>query len=180
MADGAAIVLRELEGELREVVLPVSALPADLSTATELRTNVTWYPGTSRSSTQVMGTKEDPIVLEGELRDVWLGSSGGAESIYGRLRAILLGGAWCELAWGDTIVRRGFVKKLEPKWRRSADIGYRLTFEVNEADDDIIMVPARFERPSSQELDTELADFETLLAEAEVAVDVLNLIQGVF
>lgn len=180
MADGAAILLRELEGQLREVVIPVSALPSELTTSTELRTNVTWYPGASRSSTQVMGTKEDPITFDGELRDVWLGAVGGAESLYQHLREILLAGVWCELSWGETIVRRGFLKKLEPKWRRDADIGYRITFEVDEADDAIVMVPAPFEKPSSAELDTELADFETLLAEAEAAVDVLNLIGGIF
>jgi hypothetical protein len=180
MADGEAIVIAELEGTGLQVFLEDSSLPTQLESASELRSVVTHYPGTSAASTQIMGVKDDDIVLEGQFRDVWIGFEGGAMARWQALRRLLIGQRYCELSWGSTFVRRGFVKRVEQTFRRGADIGYRLTFQVDEADEAEVVAPTAFpEDSTTNDLDALLAEVQARSLSLSEAVDVLNLVQAV-
>lgn len=179
MADGEPIVLRQLEGDGLELVLEDASLPEQLTSASELRTVRTYYPGTNGASTQVMGTKDDDIVLQGQLRDTWIGAAGGALALWQTMRRMYLAQRYVELSWGSTFVRRGRLKRVEQTFTRVADIGFRLTFEVDEADEAEVVKPVAFETPTSEDLDTGLDELEAVLDDADVAVSVLNVIQGV-
>jgi phage protein U len=180
MADGVGIVLRELEGTGRQVFLEDSALPEQLQSATELRSKVTHYPGNSASSTQIMGTKDDDITLEGQFRDVWIGFDGGALSRMQALRALLLGQRFLELSWGSTFVRRGYLKRVEQTFKRAGDIGYRLTFQVDEADEAQVITPVAFPQPTEADLAEYLKRLDLRVNGLDYAIQALNVIQGVF
>jgi phage protein U len=179
MADGVGIVLRELEGTGRQVFLEDSALPEQLQVAVEVRSKVTHYPGNNEASTQMMGTKHDDIVLEGQFRDVWIGFDGGALSRMQSLRALAIGQRFVELSWGSTFVCRGFVKRVEQTFKRAGDIGYRLTFQVDEADEARV-TPVAFPQPTEADLAEYLKRLDLRVNGLDYAIQALNVIQGVF
>lgn len=173
MADGAPIYIRELTGKKRTVNLPLRALPAEMAIAAELRTTETQYPGSSRTSVQVHGLKEDDISLEFRLLDEWLGAAGAARAKLAELRGLLIGQAYCEFSWGQTTVRRGLVKRVEATYRRSAEIGVRFVFQVSEADESKLVVPTPFSPATTGDL---AIDVTKLLNRVDVLNTIVNII----
>jgi hypothetical protein len=143
MANGQPVVIRELEGDRRTVLLQDADMPDQgIDVAGELREVSTEYPGSSRRSTQIMGTSEQPIELKGRLLDSLMGIDGHAISMMTALRKVYLGQRYCELAWGSTLVRRGYLKRASFRVIRDGDIEYQLTFNPDEADEaEVIAVP---------------------------------------
>ena len=154
LADGQPLVLREVSGTL-SVTLALAALPGQgVEAPATLRSVTTHYPGSSAPSTQVMGTREEPIELSGQWRDVWLGLEGASAELVTACRRLFLGQRYCELAWGELLVRRGYVKAFAPKYLREGEIDWKLTFEVAEADDpEVISTPYAEVKASTDLLD---------------------------
>ncbi|MCI0347514.1 MAG: hypothetical protein L0221_19085 [Chloroflexi bacterium] len=143
VADGQAVVITELEGDGRIVQLAETELPEQgVVVGGELRSVVTHYPGSSKPSTQIMGTKEDDIELRGWLRDRWTGLDGGAMEQVRALRNLRIGQRYCELAWGEGLVVRGYVRRVEHEIVSEHAIRYRVVFQVDEADEsEVLAVP---------------------------------------
>lgn len=138
-ADGAGVTLEDLETGTT-VLLEGTATPEQgVVDAGELRSVVTRYPGSSRPSRQIMGTKEEPIELRGWLRDAWLKEDGGAARIMGELRALRIAQHYVQLSWGTLLVRRGYVQRVEAEISSERAIRYRVIFEVDEADEAVIV-----------------------------------------
>ena len=106
-----------------------------LEAPAEIRHKRTAYPGSSTASIQVLGVDEAPIQVNGRFSDTLTGRPGGALAKLKELRAVFLGFQLCELSWGETLVRRGLIRRLRPTFNRDSDIGYRFEFEVTEADE---------------------------------------------
>lgn len=179
MADDDAVLLRELEGDLRAVLLTGPDLPALLATGTEQRVAWTHYPGNHRASAQVLGVKHDDITLDGQFRDVWTGTDGGAQSRIVQLQKILEAGRRCELSWGDTVVRRGLLTRVEPTWRRAGVVDYRIVFQVDEADAPETILPRPFPPIPEGDLAAVMARIEAQRAVLEGAIGLLNVLSGV-
>ena len=154
LADGQPLILRSVDGEFT-VILSDASLPSQgIEAPATLRAVTTHYPGSSAPSTQVMGTKEEPIELSGQWRDVWLGFEGASAELVTSCRRLFLGQRYCELAWGELLVRRGYVKAFAPKYLREGEIDWKLTFEVAEADDpEVISTPYAEVKSSTDLLD---------------------------
>ena len=123
-ADGLPVVIRTIEGAPLEVTLDRGAVPTrGFEVGVNLRTVGTSYPGNSAKSVQIMGVEQEPIVVEGFLRDSWQGETGAALRLNAELRALCLAQRLCQMEWGDTIVKRGYVKNFrampdkDTEWR---------------------------------------------------------------
>lgn len=176
--NGGVITIIELEGEFRSIVLDSTRMPPDLTLAGDLRAITTYYPGNSKASVQIMGTKEDDITIEGWLKDVWTGIAGSAEEAFRRMREVWLGQRYCEFSWGDYI-RRGYVRRVEGLIVRRADIQYKIVFAVAEADEvEVIgLVPAK--APQALDLHAQLQTMQLRLNGLNLAIDGLNVISGI-
>lgn len=178
MADAYPVVLEELEGQRRRVVLEASALPFQgVDAGVSQRLVRTHYPGASRASVQVMGTEENEVVLSGRLSDVLLGEAGGAEALVGKLRELVLGQRPIQLTWG-ALVRRGFLQRFTPRYSRRDLVGYEISFLPDEADDAVVVgVPYQATTP------TDVLTLLDLLRDIEAALDeaiaINNLLQAV-
>jgi len=179
MADGLPVIVRELEGQGREVVLEGSTLPQrGVDVGARLRTVRTHYPGSRRASTQVLGTEEQDIQLQGQLRDVWTGLQGGALSQMQALRDLYLGQRYCELSWGETLVRRGYLKEASFSLVRAEDIGYRLVFEVSEADEAEVVAPTEYEETTPEDVSLALAALLAATDNINATIGAVNTIQA--
>lgn len=138
-ADGQAVYISDLEGndlfQLNESELPEQGV----TVGGELRSTVTRYPGTAKVSTQIMGTQEDDIEIRGWFRDAWTGLDGGAAKQYADLRAFWLRRHRCELSWGQLLVRRGFIKRVDVEFTSERAIKYKIVFQVDEADEPAVI-----------------------------------------
>jgi len=168
-ADGAPLVIREAEGSTRlELSLAGSDLPDQgVPFGAAQRLVTTRYPGSALSSTQVMGTEEHDIVLSGVFNDVLAtgrsglgGAAGHALAQTARCRELLLRQRLCELEWGDTLVRTGYVREFEPEIVRDSLIRYRLVFQVASAAEPEQISPTPFDVPDTTGLLAELAKAE--------------------
>jgi len=179
VADGQPIIIRELEGQRREVVLAGTDLPEQgLEVGGALRTVRTHYPGSRRASTQVLGTEESDLELQGLFRDDWAGFAGWALAQMGALRALYTGQRYCELAWGETLVRRGYVKRAVFVLHREAVVGYRLVFEVAEADEAEVVSPVEFETATPEDLSLALKALRFAVDHLDEAVAAVNTVQA--
>lgn len=169
MADTDPVVIEELEGDRRSVVLDNSARPQrGLETGSQLVAKTTWYPGAKAASVQVLGIQEDTLTLDLRLSDQLIGTVGGAQELLSQLRAIHRARRLCELSWGSTLVRRGFLSRVTPAWEREADITVRLEFLAVEADDaDVVATDP------SEATGTSTADLADILDEVSAAADEL-------
>lgn len=139
-AAGEPVTIRELEGDLRTVTLEGPDLPEQgVEAPVSMRMVRTRYPGSSGVSTQIMGIEEGDIELRCTFNDALTYVSDGALAQIATLRGLVTGGAWCELAWGTTLVRRGFVSKVVPRYQRESLIGCIITFAPDEADEAVYM-----------------------------------------
>lgn len=134
----SALTITALDGS-GSLTLDDSALPAQgIDFGAKTRLVQTYYPGTSSPSTQIMGTQEEPILLRGVWRDEWLGLLDGAYELVQEARALLLGQARCELQWGS-LTRRGYVASFTATLRRLGYWDWSLTFNVDQADEALVI-----------------------------------------
>ena len=174
VATGAILVtLAEARGSMPEKGAEV---------AVGLRKVVNRYPGNSATSTQVMGSEDEPIEFNGWFRDAWLGGSlgvaveDGALELVDTMNRAVRAGKLVELAWGELLVRRGFVDKFVAIYHTRGAIKWRLTFEVSEADDaDVIGTPT-VQSATARDL-TEILEWITYYAELslDVATEINNV-----
>lgn len=144
-ADGLPVVIVELAPPARTVELAGRDRPEQgVKVGSVQRTTQTYYPGTSQASVQVMGTREEPIVLRGWFQDAFAVLVGGGTpgDRIALLRAIQQGGAQCRLIWGDAIVRVGRVARVEADYRQAGRIRYEITFEVDQPSEAPALRPA--------------------------------------
>jgi len=135
-ADGRPVTIRELEGDLRSVTLEGPDLPDQgVEAPVSMRMVRTRYPGSSGVSTQILGIEEGDIELRCFFNDALTLLDEGAIGQVETLRGLVQGGAWCELAWGTLLVRRGYVTKVVPSYHRESMIGCIITFAPDEADE---------------------------------------------
>lgn len=182
LADGQGFILQELAGEERRVLLGGPDSPErGVEIAGELRSQVTWYPGASAASTQILGTREEPIVLTGRLRDGWWGYNGWAAAKAQSLRDLWLGQRYCELSWGTLVVRRGYIKRVAIAWETEHDAVYTVEFQVSESDEAVVAVSDAGEVNLTKTF--ELSDLLDLLGDAlellNTAANVSNAAQAV-
>lgn len=184
MADedvGLPVLIQELEGARRVLRLEDHDLPErGVEIGGELRSVVTWYPGRSNASVQVMGTQEEPITLEGWFRDGDAMIDGHAMERYQAGRNIWLGQRLCQLEWGD-LVRRGRIKSFTGIFDGRADVRYRLVFQVEEADEAVIVTRAVIAEPapSGFSLAALLDALDALAEAANTAAALANAAQAV-
>lgn len=170
LADGEPVYIRELDGDEREIELADTDLPErGFEVGGELRSQVSWYPGASSASTQVLGTSEEDVVLAGRFRDVWWGRNGWAASQTQLLRRLWLGQRYCELSWGTLLVRRGYIKRVRARYETEHDISYELVFQVSEGDEAEVVVTEAAEIDLASTF--ELSDLLDLLGDAMEAVN---------
>jgi len=134
-ADGQPVTIREMGGEGRTVTLEGPDLPdRGIEAPLALREVTTRYPS-GRTSVQMLGVEEEPVVLKCTFNDVLTGLGGGALNQVATLRSILCAQGLVELAWGTAIVRRGYLKRVTPSYRRESLIGCTIEFTPTEADE---------------------------------------------
>ena len=174
-ADGQGVYLEPLEGNLDLVGLIDADTPeSGVTVGGGLRSVTTRYPGSSKVSTQIMGTEEDDIEINGWFRDVWTGSDGGAAKRFADLRALWLTQHYCQLSWGQMIVRRGYVKRVEATFTSERAIRYKIIFQVSEADEAQIIAkpfPATDTPFDLLALIREIADFVDDASVAAVSIN---------
>lgn len=137
--DTNVLIIEEIDGD-NILFLAQASLPAQgLGVGGSLRSTRTYYPGSNKPSTQVMGTQEEDMTLKGVWRDDQLEGSGAAMVLVQTCRAMLLGQLRCELSWGSDLVRRGFIKSFLPEFDRPSVIRWTLVFQVDEADESTVI-----------------------------------------
>lgn len=138
-ADDQGVYLWELEGAERRVQFIGSDTPRrGVSVAAEIRSVTTHYPGSSVPSTQLLGFKEDEIPFEGTFRDDLYGLSGHALAQRDALVGLMRGQRYCQLNWGQALVKRGHVRRVEYTVHAEGWIDYRFVFEVSESDEEAV------------------------------------------
>lgn len=180
LADDTLVTLETIDKTVR-VVLQDSAMPErGIEVGLKLRSVVTRYPGNDTPTTQVMGTEEDDIPLRGQWRDVWLGLDGQALVLVGQMRELLKSQKPCELQWGKALVRRGYVKEFAHTIERAGIIGWKMTFQVDEADEAIALaVPFPNTATQATFWDKLAAILAVAVVVVEVAVIASNLLNAV-
>jgi len=176
---GQPMVLRDLVTG-RSVVLEGDALPErGLRGGVRLRANITRYPGSSKGSTQVMGTEDDDLEMGGWWRDTLLHTAGGARSFVAAFDALLRGQNLVELTWGDAVVVRGFVREFTPEWDTEADVRWRARFMVVDSEADQVVSRPTPETPTAATMSTVLEFLRGAQDEIAAAVAVSNAAQAV-
>lgn len=175
--DGAPVIIQELEGQLRTVILQDAALPErGVEVGAKLRKVVNRYPGNDVPSVQILGHEEDPIVVKGSLNDVLMGLGGYARATSDALRQMFLGKRYVAFSWGDTVVRRGFIDELKIIWDRDSLARYELTIFPMEAQESIVIaLPFPTSEVPQTLLDAILEALDALESAAETAVALNNL-----
>jgi hypothetical protein len=164
-ADGAPFLFTELSGQGRTVELKDSMMPEKgVEVGGELLTVKTTYPGASTASTQVLGTVEDDIEIQGELRDVWIGQSGAARAMQELIRDVWISRQRLTIQWGTALVLEGYLKRPRFTLHRDGVISYRLAFEIAQADNSSRVSVEDFEA-----VDTSRSLYQQLLEVLETA-----------
>ncbi len=153
MGDASSIIIKELDGQHREVVLKGPALPFQGASWKSKQSIVTtWYPGNGNQATQqVLGPQELPSSWEGVWRRTQMGKNpssvaeeGGVPSSIIRpttmrdlLDEIFYGGSRLRVSWVSigsdgtrgTVVREGRATEWEFPTDRLSDISWKITFD---------------------------------------------------
>lgn len=145
-ATGFSILI--LEGPLQgqNIFLDGRALPYQgVAYPTEARVKTTWYPGNPVATQQKTGPVLRNTVIQGAWKDVFLGD-GQARALVRTFEDLVRTAVDVEVSWGvgldenggttgETIVRRGIVKRIEPKFDRPQDVFWEIEFEWSGTDD---------------------------------------------
>lgn len=146
MADGLPVIIQELAVPFRNLTLAGRSMPKPVRVGAEQHAIQTWYPGAGKASAQVMGVREDPLILEGR----WDDPAGtllpqinpfGAGTRAKLARGLMEGQALCQLLWGTTIVVQGRVKRFEILYQKANRTDYRIVFEVDQSNSPTALTP---------------------------------------
>lgn len=137
MANEQPVIIEELESPKALLVLAARNRPdPGVNVNMRRRSRQVWNPGSDVATTHDMGVAYDPITIKGRFRDDFLRLAGESpQDLVRQAQQICLRGQTCRLTWGDTIVRRGRLKSVEPAYVRADDIVYNFTFEVDAAEE---------------------------------------------
>lgn len=173
-ADGLPVQIIELAPPFRFLTFAGRDRPErPVAVGGEQRAVQTHYPGSSRASVQVMGTREDPIVLRGWFWDELSILDGGPEARVAVLRGLMQGQS-CQLIWGTTIVRTGRVGRCNFEFHRDRRIRYEVTFEVDAANEAVALVPLPLVASVAQDLK---AGIDAALAAMNTAVEQVDTVK---
>jgi len=167
-----SVILSRLDAEGFLVLDTNAKMPEQgIDVAGSLRVVENYYPGNEAPSVQIMGTKEEPIILKGMWRDDLIGLNGGAYALMQDARALWLGQSPCQLQWmGDDgtalLTRTGLVANFKATLRRADDIGWTLTFNAYQADESSVLATPQI----PLHMPMTLADLLAKLAAAASAV----------
>lgn len=136
-ANEQPVIIEELTRPNAVLVLAGKDRPEQpLQVPMRQRSRQVWNPGNDEATTHVMGVAYDPITMKGRWHDDLLRVAGqGPEDLLRQARGICLRGNQCRLSWGDSIVRIGRLKRIDPEYVRDDDIIYNITFEVDSVDE---------------------------------------------
>ena len=183
MADGLPVIILELAPPFRTLKLGGRTRPKPVRVGSEQRAVQTWYPGASKASTQVMGVREDPIVLEGRWDDP-LGTILPQTNPFGAgvrvktARGIQQGQNLCQLLWGTTIVRQGRIERFEVLYQKANRTDYRIVFAVDQANEPVALGPALILTIDAAAVITALAAASALANTMASAADAVSNIGG--
>lgn len=179
MADGDPIIIRQLQLPFTTLVLSGTSLPNQgVEIGGDLQLRSTMYPGAKAASVQVLGIEERPIAFEGMFDDQLVGFTGEALTKSQTLRDMWLGQIYCELSWGSTFVKKGYIQSYSSSFIRQAQIGYKFEFKVVESNEaTFISVPSPIITPVFTRSILDILD--DALQVAEDAALLLNLVQTV-
>ena len=148
LAQATGFSILVLEGPLQgqNIFLEGRALPYQgVAYPTEARVRTTWYPGNPVATQQKTGPILRNTVIQGAWKDVFLGD-GQARALVRTFEDLVRTAVDIEVSWGvgldesggttgETIVRRGIVKRIEPKFDRPQDVFWEIEFEWSGTDD---------------------------------------------
>lgn len=140
-ADGLPVIITELAPPARILILAGRDAPKPIRVVGSQRAIQTWYPGSQKASTQVMGTKEEPLVLRGRWDDPLSFIDGGPARRIGLARGIMQGQNLCRLVWGDVIVRLGRISKVDILFQKQARTEYEIVFAVDQPNEAVAIGP---------------------------------------
>lgn len=135
LGDGLPVILAEVYPPFRVITFAGKDRPEPVERESRQHAKQTWYPGTKEASTQVLGTREEPLVLRGWFRDPLSLLDGGPQARVSILRGILEGQRGCRLLWGDALVLQGRVAGLKFVTRTLHRVQYEITFAIDKSDD---------------------------------------------
>ena len=153
-----AISIEILDGLLKGEIIKLEgrAMPyKGVGWETEQRIKTTYYPGNPVATQQVFGPIEKNTIFTGMWKDRFLGN-GMARALVNTFRDLVRTASPVEVTWGmgvaeyeiqgitgpiltigNSIIRRGLVKRISPKFDRAQDINWEMEFEWSGADDPI-------------------------------------------
>jgi hypothetical protein len=175
-ADGQGVIIEDKEGNQLFQLFGSDTPRQRVAVGGELRSVVTRYPGSSRPSTQIMGTQEDDLQFEGTFRDDQFGLAGHSIDQMTALRALWISQHYCELSWGSALVRRGYIRRVTFEVMAEGWIDYRFTFQVDEADEAAVL-PTPF--PPTETAFDLLALLREIQLAAESVAETATLINNV-
>lgn len=141
-ADGLPVIITELAAPFRILLLAGRDAPKPIRVVGSQRAIQTWYPGSQKASTQVMGTKEEPLVLRGRWDDpISTIVDGGPQRRIQLARGIMQGQNLCQLVWGDVIVRLGRISKVDILFQKTARTEYEIVFAVDQPNEAVAITP---------------------------------------
>jgi hypothetical protein len=146
VADGLPVVIIELAPPFRVLTLGGRTRPKPIRVGSEQRAVQTWYPGSGKASTQVMGVREDPLIMEGRWDDP-LGTILPQTNPFGAgvrvklARGIQQGQNLCLCFWGTTIVKQGRLERFEVLFQKANRTDYRIVFAVDAANEPVALTP---------------------------------------
>ncbi len=177
MPKGQPLIISELDGEFRVLTLQRATMPRKgVDVGVKLRSVSTRYPGSSQASTQILGTEDMDITFEGTLRDVQMGRAGAALSDAALMESMCRAQRFCSLQWGTTVVRRGYLKEVVPRYHRENWIEYKIVFEVAESDEATVILKDFVPVDTSQSLWAKLVQgIDDAAALAKTAIGVNNV-----
>jgi len=142
MPTSSTFTIRELTGQTRTVVMQQRGLPyRPFTLKTKQRVSVSWNPGYSIGTGNVMGATEEPTTITGAWRTKFLGdeTAGPCIAVNGTpvltsREAVTLFDSLCregqelEVTW-DEDTRVGYLEEIESSRLNINDIDYSMTFE---------------------------------------------------
>lgn len=137
------IQITETNGARRTLRLRGRALPGQsFPSGRSQRTKLTWYPGSSVATSQLLGPELGPTKISGTWSDRFLigqvdqqgfGELNTAEALVAAFEDICISGSDLRVQWGP-VTRFGILKTFDPDWIRVQDCRWEAEFEWHGAE----------------------------------------------
>jgi hypothetical protein len=126
------------DGRTTQIDLIGTMLPfRGVSFPTKMRSKTTYYTGNPVGTQQVFGATKDPTTITGVWYDAALGN-GNARALVNRIEYVVNHGFPVEVRWGGgatggyndvSVVRRGIIKSIDPKYEIPQIVPWTIEFE---------------------------------------------------